>query len=129
LLLSGGLGPYVHESRALGELAGGPTSVLSGTPMGVARNFLLVMIGLLLGLNAALLVPVAARRWRPIRATRDAYWLLALWTVPAVIVYLLGHTGQAGYMLFLLPAVLLGLMLVVGAAWEAGQHFGLSLTP
>src|SRR5690606_32445133 len=110
LWLSGGPAAYIEQSRALGELAGGPTSVLSGTPGGVAQNLLLVVLGFVAGLGAALvllLAPTPVRRTWPHSAARQ---LLLLWAAPALAVYLLGHTGQVGYVLFLLPAAILGVL-------------------
>lgn len=114
LLLAEGPAAYARESAALGELAGGPTSVLSGTPLGIGRNVVIVATGVVAGLNAAIALPfLGTRRGRP-PSHPAARHLLWLWTLPALAVYLLGHTGQAGYMLVLLPAGILGLLLIAG---------------
>lgn len=120
LWLAGGLQAYLHESAALAELAGGPTSVFSGSLAGIGRNVAFVAAGLLLGLAAALALPIACRAdlQRP-RLSREVSWFIGLWTVPALAVYLLGHTGQVGYVLFLLPAAVLLLLIVVQRAWVA----------
>lgn len=105
LYLSGGPFAYLQASRELAEITGGDTSVLSLKLQGPAKNLAFVVAGLALGLNAAALALVFGARsiamWL-LRQKRDALFF-ALWGLPALAVYLLGHVGQVGYILILLP--------------------------
>lgn len=118
LVMAGGVAQYLELSRALAELAGGRTWILGLNPVGILQNLGLVAIGLLVGLNVALLGFVAAgvRRlkvWRRIQT--DDRRLLLLWVIPAILVFLFIHTGQIGYVLLILPAF----MMLAGVAGEA----------
>ncbi|MBW3662365.1 MAG: DUF2723 domain-containing protein [Actinobacteria bacterium] len=116
LLLAGGIGAYLDYATGLATFAGGRTWLGSFDPVGMAQNFGLVALGLVVGLNV-LLLPWAASTLggqRPFRrldaATRQ---LVLLWTVPALLVFLLVHTGQVGYVLVILPA---GVLVATAAA-------------
>jgi hypothetical protein len=78
----------------------------------VVQNFAVVITGLALGLHASLMaIPLAAvRRFRPDRLSPEHRRLMVLWAVPPLLVYLLVHSGQLGYVLVLLP---------VGIIWAA----------
>lgn len=107
LMLAGGLGAYLDYATGLASFAGGRTWLGNFNAVGMAQNIGLVVLGLVVGLNL-LLIPWGAaslRRQRPFgqldRATRH---LLAIWTLPALFVFLFIHTGQVGYVLVVLPA-------------------------
>jgi hypothetical protein len=79
-----------------------------------------------LGLNLALvpfvvfLLPGVGWPWHPSPAQT---WFLWLWAGPALLVYVLLHTGQAGYLLLLWPLVCYG---AATAALVAGAELGRS---
>jgi hypothetical protein len=110
LMLAGGPIAYMRLSRDLAELTGGVTWF--GAGLGVVQNFAVVITGLALGLHASLMaIPLAAvRRFRPDRLSPEHRRLMVLWAVPPLLVYLLVHSGQLGYVLVLLP---------VGIIWAA----------
>lgn len=105
LLLSGGPTEYLAESRDLAVLAGHKTSVFGLDPAGLGRNVALVAAGTVLGTFAAL-VPLALT-WRRGMFERDERRFLLAWIVPPLVVYLLVHTGQVGYVLLVVPAAYL----------------------
>lgn len=118
LWLSGGLGPYVKESRALADLIGGQTSILSMNFSGLKMNVEFVLAGIVLGVNIGLIIVAVAllSGVRPLqRLRRQEKIFFALWVGPALITFIIGHTGQLGYILLLLPA----LFLLVGVCLEA----------
>ncbi|TVP45618.1 MAG: hypothetical protein EA350_08725 [Gemmatimonadales bacterium] len=116
--LSGGIPAFFQASSELANLVVVPTSVFSGGPgAGQGQNIAFVLLGLLLGIHLGLFVIAAgliidSRAFGVFR--RHAVFFL-LWLVPALMVYLLLHTGQLGYVLILLPAF----FLLVGVALEA----------
>ncbi len=119
LWLAGGPAAYLREGFALAQLVGGQTSVLAGNFAGLGHNATLVLAGTLGGVHLGLGVIVVAH----LRGTRVLSNLGAgertfflLWALPALLTYLLGHTGQAGYVLLLLPIWFL---------WLAGALAGL----
>jgi len=106
LWLTGGPLTYIEASRDLAELTGGRTSILALKPYGVLQNSAFVAAGLFFGVNVAALV--IARAWPQLRArwrgsSRQTRLYFLLWAAPALAVYVLGHTGQIGYVLVLLP--------------------------
>lgn len=109
--LSGGLRAFLAQSSALADLAGTRTWVLGGNLAGMGQNLGLVGIGLALALFGGLVVLVAVRLrgGRPFGGlpTRMQV-LLAAAVVPALLVYLLVHTGQLGYVILLLPTCYVG---------------------
>lgn len=112
LWLSGGITNYIRLSQELAEITGGNTSVLSMNPAGPAKNAGFVLAGLIVGVNIVaavlLLGSPALIRWLRARPGYDTIFLV-LWAAPALAVYLLGHTGQIGYVLILLPIPFIGL--------------------
>jgi hypothetical protein len=73
-------------------------------------------------------VGLARRRMLRPRLSRRHWWTLALWTGPALGVFVLGHIGQVGYLLLVLPAACLLLALYVEMAGEGVARL-LRLTP
>ena len=115
LWLSGGLGTYMRESRALANLIG--ASALSLNIDGLQMNVSYVAAGILIGVNVGVLIVIAAylAGVRPLKTLdrKDTLFFL-LWVLPAIVTFILGHTGQLGYILLLLPA----LFLLVGISLE-----------
>ena len=114
--LTGGLERYLEASRELADTVVKPTSILNG-PLEVTlrmSRYLLESVLVALGPLAlvVLLVPWYVRRhgW----GRRE--WFLLVWTVPPVLVYILVHFGQAGYVLTFLPALVILLARVLLAA-------------
>ncbi|HLT20490.1 MAG TPA: glycosyltransferase family 39 protein [Thermomicrobiales bacterium] len=106
LWLAGGPLTYIQASRDLAELTGGHTSILALKPFGVLQNLAFVSAGFFFGVNVAALVIIRAwpqlrSRWRA--SSRQTRMFFLLWAAPALAVYVLGHTGQIGYILVLLP--------------------------
>jgi 4-amino-4-deoxy-L-arabinose transferase-like glycosyltransferase len=116
--LTGGLERYLEASRYLADTVVKPTSILGG-PLNVTlrmSRYLLESLLVALGPLAAvvLLVPWYVRRhgW----GRRE--WFLLAWTVPPMLVYTLVHFGQAGYVLTILPALVILLSRILHAALE-----------
>ncbi|MGH8915136.1 MAG: ArnT family glycosyltransferase [Acidimicrobiia bacterium] len=103
LILAGGPIAYLRLSRDLAQLTGGLTWF--GAGFGVIQNFVVVVSGLALGLHASLLaIPLASiRRFRPPRLDPEHRRVMLIWAAPPLVVYLLIHSGQLGYVLVLLP--------------------------
>ena len=105
--LTGGLERYLEASRQLADTVVRPTSILGG-PLEVTlrmSRYLLESVLVALGPLAVvvLLVPWYVRR----HGWGQREWFLLAWTVPPVLVYLLVHFGQAGYVLTFLPALVI----------------------
>ncbi len=111
---AGGPGPYLRESAALASYAGGRTNLLGMQLAGLLQNAAFVVVGLVIGLGAAVVLRLGRRRGRRSALARDDRRFLLVWVLPSLLVFLLIHTGQVGYVLLLLPAVIL--LLVAGAA-------------
>jgi hypothetical protein len=115
LWLSGGPNIYMKESRALANVIG--ASALSLNVTGLQMNVTYVLAGILVGANVGLLIVATAllAGVRPLKALdrKDKLFFL-LWVLPAMITFILGHTGQLGYILLLLPA----LFLLVGVSLQ-----------
>jgi hypothetical protein len=106
IVMSGGLGAYNHASSALYGDAAAKTSVFAGA----SANGVLTNVAIVLACTASLAVPgavvllIARRRPRPV-ADRVAWWLLAAWVAPYLLLYLLVHFGKPGYALAYVPAL------------------------
>ena len=133
LVASGGVGPYVTASAQLSARASGTSAVWKAGLGGVARNGTAVVAGLATALG--LLVPLGAaylvtRRLPGGRSSAGAgrhYNLLALaMLAPALAVYVLVHIGQLGYLLLLLPTLILpaGMALESLARVISARHAG-----
>jgi hypothetical protein len=109
--LTGGVHVYWRESTALAESAGGSSWLFSGDLGATAANWGFVLAGVLAMLGAALL-PLGwnFRRLSQLRKNFDGEQgvFLLLWLAPALAIFVLGHMGQAGYVLILMaPSFLL----------------------
>ncbi len=122
LWLTGGLAAYLAASTQLYGSMLFPTSVLGGSldvTLAQLRYFLeSTVVGLGPLALVALALPVYARRvgWRV-----PELFLLA-WILPAGIFYTLVHFGQAGYVLTILPALVILLSRVLVWAVAAGSE-------
>lgn len=118
LVMSGGPIHYLELSRQLAELTGGATWLGAGA--GVLQNFIVVALAMVLGMHLALLAApvelVSRAKSAPISTSHRR--LLVIWGLPALLTYLLVHSGQLGYMLLLLP---------IGIIW-ASKIFDAHLT-
>lgn len=113
--LSGGVGAFFQASADLAGLAVAPTSVFALGTGGVGQNTAIVLVGLLLGVNAGLVVvAVGLLRYggASLAPFRRARAFFVAWLVPALATYVLLHTGQLGYVLLLLPAFFLAVAAV-----------------
>jgi 4-amino-4-deoxy-L-arabinose transferase-like glycosyltransferase len=117
--LAGGPLEYLKDGLSLLGFVGSKTSVLAGGLSAVLNNLAQVGGGLLVGLNlGVLLVALAVSRRVSLRDRlgRRLGIVLVLWAGPALGVFVLGHIGQIGYLLMILPAAFLVLALYVEAA-------------
>ncbi len=106
--LAGGWKTYLEQSRTLAEYVSSKTTLygLSFNAEAFDYNVRMVTTGLVLGTSIGLVVVVLAafHRIRPLACfDRDDRRFLYAWTVPALLAYLLLHTGQFGYLLLVLP--------------------------
>ena len=123
LWLAGGPAAYLREGLALTQVVAGHTSVLAGNLPGLGHNAALVLVGTLVGVHLGLGVILLAHlkgagALSNLGAGDRTFFLL--WALPALLTYLLGHTGQAGYLLLLLPIWFL---------WLAGALASLARAP
>ena len=117
VVLSGGVGTYLELARRQGEIAGGKTALLSGAVDGWVENFGLFLTTLLAAIHLVLLVAlVALVRRRPRRISARAV-MLWLWVAPAALTFALVHFGQIGYILLVVPPLLLLSLFAVAGAW------------
>jgi hypothetical protein len=112
LWLVGGPEVYLRESAALAALAGARTSIFTAALAGVAQNAVVVIAGLIVGLHVApaILALAHSRYGNPWKLlARSDRWLLIAWAAPSLVVFLLGHAGQPGYVLIVLPVAFIWL--------------------
>jgi hypothetical protein len=129
--LAGGPVEYVNDGLSLLGFVGSKTSVLAAGPGALLGNLAQVGGGLLIGLNLGVLLfgyGLLRRRMLRPRLSRRHWLMLALWTGPALGVFVLGHIGQVGYLLLVLPAACLLLAMYVEAAGR-GVARVLSMSP
>lgn len=107
LVVAGGPFDYLRLSSQLAQLTGGATWL--GTGLGILQNLAIVGTGLVLGLHVAVLaVPLAMFGWaRPEPLAREHRRLLLAWALPPLLVYLLVHSGQLGYVLVIVPIAII----------------------
>jgi len=108
-ILSGGLAAYLRATLEQGTAASGEASPLTHGPAGLAHNARTLAIFLWRGLAVALLpLGYYGLRRLVLRRTPDPTLPgVLLWLIPPLAYYLLGHLGDYGYTLSLLPALLL----------------------
>jgi 4-amino-4-deoxy-L-arabinose transferase-like glycosyltransferase len=117
--LTGGFGRYLDASLELADSVVKPTSIVGGPLDTTVRMSRYVLESVLVGLGplalVVFLVPWYVRRY----GWTAREWLLLSWTLPPVLVYILVHFGQAGYVLTFLPALVVLLSRVLVAALGA----------
>ncbi len=110
IVLSGGLQEYLAASRRLSSIIMQLTSIFGHGLPAAAANLQYIAMALLSahGIGLAFFVPLVLGqvRWSWELSTFERR-LLALWIVPPLLFFVLVHVGQAGYLLFILPATLL----------------------
>jgi 4-amino-4-deoxy-L-arabinose transferase-like glycosyltransferase len=106
--LSGGLDEYLAALRAQSGYIVGAYSVAGGGET-IARynaDLILQYVRLIVGAPLLLLVYTLGRTLAPARVAADERLrFLLVWLVPPLVVFLLLHIGDPGYLLVLLPAV------------------------
>jgi hypothetical protein len=119
LALSGGLEAYLLENARLGQTVSDLTSIVGAGPGGVAYNVYIEGIALLLGLGLAI-VPLGVWALRVVRFSLSSKlkWFAFWWVVPPVAFFALGHIGQFGYVLVLLPPLLMLSAIAARVIWE-----------
>lgn len=118
MIAAGGPIAYIGRTRELAQLAGGRTWALGMNAVGMLQNVGLVGVGVVLGMSVALLAIPLAMLYR-VKGTRrfdpQTRRLLYAWAAPALFTYLFIHTGQIGYVLMILPIIMLWVGGVVDA--------------
>jgi hypothetical protein len=108
LVMSGGPAAYLRENELLAQLVSSRTSLVGAGLEGLAHN--LLFEGLALGVGLAFgLVPLLLWALRLVRfdLSGELKAFLTWWAMPPLILYALAHVGQYGYMLVVLPPLLL----------------------
>jgi hypothetical protein len=108
LMLSGGVEPYLRENALLAQAVSERTSIVGAGIEGLGHNLLFEGLGLMIGLAFGV-VPLglwAARVLRFSLAGRVRSFLL-WWTIPSLALYAVSHVGQYGYLLAVLPPLLM----------------------
>jgi 4-amino-4-deoxy-L-arabinose transferase-like glycosyltransferase len=119
LWLAGGPLTYLSESRSLAQSSAGSTLVFSGSVHDISLNWVFVIVSVTAAAGAAL-IPLAAFSSdlrETFRSLREEKAFLLLWAVPASLVFLFIHMGQAGYVLLMAPPFLL----FVGRLWDRAE--------
>jgi len=106
LWLAGGPTPYLQASRELFESTVRATTLV-GEPGALRINATALAEALILGVGVLLPALVATLLWhlRRLPAWEARDWFFAGWIVPPLLVYVLFHFGQYGYLLTILPAI------------------------
>ncbi|HYO50813.1 MAG TPA: glycosyltransferase family 39 protein [Chloroflexia bacterium] len=108
LMLSGGVEPYLRENALLAQEVSERTSIVGAGIEGLGHNLLFEGLGLMIGLAFGV-VPLGlwvARVLRFSLAGRVRSFL-AWWTLPSLALYAVTHVGQYGYLLAVLPPLLM----------------------
>jgi hypothetical protein len=123
LVMSGGVEVYLRESALLAESASGQTSLVSAGLEGLLYNLAFIALSLGLGVGFAL-VPLGLWAARVVRfsLTPILRTFLLVWTLPTIIFYALTHVGQYGYLLAILPPLLI-LASLAARVW--GERVGI----
>lgn len=126
LWVVGGISRYRELSQLQAAIPASHTSLLDGDLRGWLGNVRFFAVTLAGALNLLLLpVLVSLRRVRPAGAyLSPRAVLLWLWLLPATGTYLFVHFGQIGYMLLILPPILLLCLFQIDRAWPRGIHLG-----
>jgi hypothetical protein len=123
--LTGGLHRYVAATLQLAHYAVLPTAVGRAPIEGTLAQARYVLESVVVGLGPLALVVVALPAYIRRQGFGRREWFLMGWTVPPVLVYVLVHFGQAGYVLTFLPALVIlltrVLLVTVCGEWLAGR--------
>ena len=119
LALSGGLEAYLRENALLGQTVSDLTSLVGAGPGGVAYNLYIEGVALVLGLALAI-APLGVWALRVVRFSLSSQlkWFAFWWVVPPLAFFALTHIGQFGYVLLLLPPLLMLAATSTRVIWE-----------
>jgi hypothetical protein len=108
LALSGGPAAYLHQSGLLASAASARTSIFGAGAEGVGYNVAFEVLALGVGLAFGAL-PLGLWTLRVVRFSlaRDVKAFVAFWALPAPVLYAFSHIGQYGYLLIVLPPLVL----------------------
>lgn len=117
--LSGGVAAYLRENALLGQTVSDLTSIVGAGPGGVAYNLSIEALALLIGLGLAW-VPLGAWALRTVRFSLSGKlkWFAFWWVAPPLVFFALTHIGQFGYVLLVLPPLLMLSASCVRVTWE-----------
>lgn len=106
--MSGGLAAYLSENSLLAQDVAERTSILDAGATGVLLNLTIVGMSLMAGVAFAL-VPLGVWALRLVRFSLgpSLKGFLLWWTIPPLVFFALSHIGQAGYVLLVLPPILM----------------------
>lgn len=115
--LSGGPGPYYEAVRSQSEYIVGTYSPFSSGRAALELNlgYLVTFLRQMYGLNLLLVLYTVGRVFSPGRLATDFRMrFLLVWLLPAILIYLLVHIGEPGYLLSIASplAIVAGLGLV-----------------
>ncbi|MDQ3930087.1 MAG: DUF2723 domain-containing protein [Chloroflexota bacterium] len=119
LVMSGGVEAYLRENALLGQTVSDLTSLVGAGPEGVAYNLYIEVVALAVGLALAL-VPLGLWALRVVRFSLSSRlkWFVFWWAVPPLAFFAVTHIGQLGYVLMLLPPLLMLAAISTAVTWE-----------
>jgi hypothetical protein len=108
LMLSGGVEPYLRENMLLAQAVSERTSIVGAGIEGLGHNLLFEGLGLMLGMAFGV-VPLGlwAGRMLRFRLVGRVRAFLLWWALPPLLLYAVSHVGQYGYLLSVLPPLLM----------------------
>jgi hypothetical protein len=108
LEMSGGLNAYLRENSLLAQTTSGQTSIFAVGIEGPLYNITFEGLALAVGLAFGVL-PLGLWAARVVRFSlgRDLKGFMAWWVLPALVSYGLSHVGQYGYVLVVLPPLVM----------------------
>lgn len=116
VIVTGGVGEYLTESRNLYGASVANSNIFEQTKL--VFNTILISLNILIIPMVASCVVLIVRYHRQWRQFINLYLLAAMWIIPALAVYCVGHFGQLGYALILLPPFYLLLIPVLQLAMD-----------
>lgn len=109
VMLSGGFQAYYNDTKAIMDLSASVTSILKGAPFSEFIILVKTMSSVLATYTAilvlALIIALLAKRRFKI-SNRLSILFVILWIAPSILMYTLGHLGQIGYLLTLIPPLI-----------------------
>ena len=108
LMLSGGPEAYLRENALLARAVSARTSVVDAGLEGLAHNVTFEVLGLVVGLGFGI-IPLGLWAARVIRFSISPKLraFILWWIVPTLLFYAVSHIGQYGYILVVLPPLVL----------------------